>query len=711
MFPKSFATLVLSLLSIAPLLAQWKLINPLPTNNNLTGMVLPPGGRGLAVGLNGTVLITSDGGDSWRIARTDSFTHLRSIATPDSVVALICGDKGLIIKTDMGFTRADTIESGRYGNLNKIYFINKDVGFCIGNDRVVLKTADGGAHWTAFTVNHACDLRDLSFPDPSVGYLTGYYYVPMSNWCTTLYRTRNQGASWELVDTLAFEVNAISFTDTLTGVLASYEMHRTTDGGRTWKETMLNDSYFTGMFFRNKLEGRAINYEGAIVKTTDGGVSWSGMRKSATANLILPVGPDSMAAFGYGGDIWLGPAAGGTWSRKGTGDRHTLEEIKFIDDKKGFILGDSVIYRTHDSGITWQISNLPVGNVDDAAFADANRCLVRTWEGIWLSEDGCVTWQRRGVSLPKSTLSLAFADSRTAYITGVEYGHFFAYSVVLKSTDGGLNWEADSLPGKPIIANMYFMPNGTGFAMGFSGGLYKKSAGSQAWTAIQGTASGFRYRNMSFPSTTTGYAIGVYTTSSSATYNEICKTTDGGENWTPVYQDDRMFTPELTGVWFTDELSGYVTVADGRILKTTDGGATWQVDFCTNTLTGISGTKLGVWAIGDYGTILTSNGDSNITDSAGNPLHPLQADLIRAIYPNPFLSETDIRLAITDEGPVNIRITDLAGRQVGGFTGSVPAGEFTWHYDGTALRPGIYLLTVRSGRAACSARMVKIKRE
>lgn len=707
MFRRTLLALFIGLLSFGNLPAQWNLINPLPTNENLTDMIFLTPLKGLAVGLNGTILSTANGGDSWKVNPTHSFTKLNSIASPDSSAVFICGDAGLLFRTDFSLTRIDTLDIGDCGNLNKIFFLNRKVGFCIGNDGLILKTSDAGTHWTRSVFDYPGNLLDLSFPDDSTGFITGRYYVPFSAYSATIIRTRDQGKSWHLVDSLMYDVEAICFTDSLTGYLGSFNIMKTSDGGKSWNNNSVQNSYFTDICFLSKQTGWAISYSGHLLKTTDGGVQWNRIARNGSANHIFKLNADTLSTYGAGGDIWLSRDGGERWSRRGSGDRNALSEITFTDKRFGYILGDSVYYRTTDAGSHWQIGTHPAGNVDDAAFADRDHCLMLTWNGTWLTGNGCKTWHKVDVSLPMAVFGCAFANTRTAYISGVNYGHFFYDPVLLKSGDGGETWSRDSLPGNVLVRKFYFRDDGTGFGMGFSGGLYRTSDTGHSWEQIAGIPEQVSFRNMTFPTRKTGYAIGVYTAITGANYNVICKTVDAGYTWTNIYQEDSMFRPEFSGLYFTDESTGYITSSAGFILKTTDGGTTWTRDFLTNGLNAIGGTGERIWVVGGYGSILSNIADSGI----GSPDSTDQENLIRTVVPNPFQTHTDIGLMLDQEGAVNITVTDLAGRRLDDFNLIFPGGESFWTYDGTKLRSGIYILTVNSGKTVNSVRLLKVDRD
>jgi hypothetical protein len=103
--------------------------------------------RGLAVGLVGTILYTTDGGANWE-ARPNSGYRWQSVFLTQSGKAWAVGDKGRIAySTDWGYTW-EAQESGVSVELWQVYFINDDEGWIvgggIGQPGVILHTKNGG---------------------------------------------------------------------------------------------------------------------------------------------------------------------------------------------------------------------------------------------------------------------------------------------------------------------------------------------------------------------------------------------------------------------------------------------------------------------------------------------------------------------------------------------------------------------------------------
>jgi len=93
------------------------------------------------------------------------------------------------------------------------------------------------------------------------------------------------------------------------------------------------------------------------------------------------------------------------------------------------------------------------------------------------------------------------------------------------------------------------------------------------------------------------------------------------------------------------------------------------------------------------------------------PNAPVAASHLSAA-PNPFGGGTTIRYALARTGHADVRVYDLAGRQVRQLVdGTVPAGEHAVPWNGRddsgqRVRPGVYLYRVRAGGVAEARRVV-----
>lgn len=171
--------------------------------------------------------------------------------------------------------------------------------------------------------------------------------------------------------------------------------------------------------------------------------------------------------------------------------------------------------------------------------------------------------------------SVQFVDSNTGWICG-EGG------LILKTTDGGLNWFEQKSGTIEYLTNIHFCDANTGYIVGFSGTILKTTDSGSSWTSqTSGTTNNLL--SVDFIDDFVGYAVGGgYRISNSAI---ILKTTDGGLNWLekPLPNGYKSWS-SLNTVEFVDAYKGWIGVGygdmyRGKIYKTTDGGETWTQQY------------------------------------------------------------------------------------------------------------------------------------
>jgi photosystem II stability/assembly factor-like uncharacterized protein len=147
-------------------------------NNNL----------GFALGYNGTVLKTIDGGKSWtemmNFTNSGNFRAVQDIFMLNENVGWLVGNTGTAYKTTDGFkTLVNLMDWGAptqitERNLHGVHFIDQNKGFAcayVGGD--ILGT-NGGTTWRLLTPQEnpcydACYLTEMVFTSPDTGFVAG----------------------------------------------------------------------------------------------------------------------------------------------------------------------------------------------------------------------------------------------------------------------------------------------------------------------------------------------------------------------------------------------------------------------------------------------------------------------------------------------------------------------------------------------------------
>lgn len=224
------------------------------------------------------------------------------------------------------------------------------VAWVSGHGGVVLRTTDGGAHWTPIPAPGADSLqfRDVHAVDSAVAWLLAAGPGARSR----IYHTQDGGRSWTaqfvnrdssaFYDCFAFwdERRAVAFSDAVDG---AFQVLVTDDGGARWRPVPAAD-----LPPAQRGEG-AFAASGSCVVTAGTGHAWIGTGAADTARVLRTTD---------GGHTWAAavtPVPGGPTAG--------LASLAFIDTLHGVALGGDVAdatsrgpnaARTADGGRTWR---------------------------------------------------------------------------------------------------------------------------------------------------------------------------------------------------------------------------------------------------------------------------------------------------------------------------------------------------------------------
>lgn len=256
--------------SIDSVEALWKTQSS-GTFQSLAGVSFVNANTGTAVGDNGTILRTTDGGLNWTGQTSGTGAHLRAVSFIDANTGTAVGTGGTILRTTNGGSSWASQISGTFQDLHCVAFTSALVGSAAGNAGTILRTTDGGLNWTPQTSGTGDPLYAMSFVDASTGTAVGGVGI--------ILRTTNGGATWSpQASGTSFDLRGVSFThsDTGTAVGLNGTILRTTNGGVAWsaQSSLLSDEILA-VSFKNSAVGLAVGRFGIILRTTDGGANWN----------------------------------------------------------------------------------------------------------------------------------------------------------------------------------------------------------------------------------------------------------------------------------------------------------------------------------------------------------------------------------------------------------------------------------------------------
>ncbi|MBN1666302.1 MAG: hypothetical protein JW862_04415 [Anaerolineales bacterium] len=326
---------------------------------------------------------------------------------------------------------------------------------------------------------------------------------------------------------------------------------------------------FTQLDMLTELDGWAIS-EQAVLRTTDGGLSWYDLTPAGVTDL------------GYG-----------------TG-------FTALDDQRAWLLvGDpadpvnaGTLYHTTDGGLNWQAIPVPFGS-GALSFVNPQQGWLMLSLGVgagsmavavFRTEDGGSNWQQvytndpnlpeAGDSLPLGGLKsgITALDRQTAWVYGTIYapGQVYLY----KTVDGGQSWMQQSLPLPANAENSEIVVEGPAFFSLQDGLLALRLYGEAARVALYWTRDGGITWQLAPALVPEGRQVVMVDMQTAFIWDGrgFPHTRDGGNSWQagPPNLD---FGDQFASMDFVNASTGWVLIADAEgqrsLYKTTDAGQTW----------------------------------------------------------------------------------------------------------------------------------------
>lgn len=232
---------------------------------------------------------------SWEILPSKTSIKLNDAYFFDRDTGLVCGDKGLIMKTTNGGYNWQVVKSGSTDKLAGFFFINRNIGYASGfvGNGTLLKTTDGGNTWQNVSLNYP-DTRSASvwFTSPSVGYYAiGNKFYQNS----VVLKTTDGGLNWDTVFTGTKWISYLFFINEQIGfaTASGSDIYHTQNGGTSWDTTHFPcDMWMSGIYFLNKDTGFVSGLDMGsncmtIMATYDGGKKWLEVSDSGASRIYF----------------------------------------------------------------------------------------------------------------------------------------------------------------------------------------------------------------------------------------------------------------------------------------------------------------------------------------------------------------------------------------------------------------------------------------
>lgn len=245
----------------------------------------------------GELFVSPDRGATWQVRRVPGDVTLRAVAILDARRGFIAGDGGTLLATTDGGESWRKVETPAGENFTSIHFVG-ELGWIAGWSGAILHSPDGGKTWQRQDSGIQQGLESIYFVDPQHGWAVG--------WVGAILRTTDGGRTWERVRTseTLWSLDAVYFRDAQHGWMVGFGglILKSDDGGVTWKQQQSPvQAWLRSIVFDTAGRGW-IGSDNGLLTSDDGGESWNFVRvdDSIFIHQVLPVG-DTLWAVGQFG--------------------------------------------------------------------------------------------------------------------------------------------------------------------------------------------------------------------------------------------------------------------------------------------------------------------------------------------------------------------------------------------------------------------------
>ncbi|MFC5430729.1 WD40/YVTN/BNR-like repeat-containing protein [Paraburkholderia denitrificans] len=218
-----------------------------------------------------------------------------------------------------------------------------------------------------------------------------------------------------------------------------------------------------------------------------------------------------IVAVGEHGVILLSDDEGKTWRQASRVPvSATLSAVNFADAQHGWAVGQwGVILASSDGGDTWQTQRIDL-SVDQPLFSvlftsEKDGIAAGLWSLMLATHDGGTTWTKVKVPAPPGATR---ADRNLYHLFDDQKGALYVTSeqgMVLKSADGGANWNYLSTGGKGTLWAGVVLPGGRIVVGGLLGSMFQSDDSGATWSPVDAGARS----SITWLGTTPGGLMGV----------------------------------------------------------------------------------------------------------------------------------------------------------------------------------------------------------
>ncbi|MBN2493779.1 MAG: PKD domain-containing protein [Deltaproteobacteria bacterium] len=531
---------------------------------------------------------TEDGADTWQsvIVGTGELLRLYFL---DAQRGWVVGENGQIHATaDGGVTWSPQSSCAAGQSLRSTYFLDAQHGWVVGDGGAACQTSDGGGDWIAFGPDfHGHDLYDVFFLDLQHGWVVGQMELQRTTDGTTWY------GGVDGPDSPTYRIRFFDPTDGLASQkwIELYDpcdvytdtIWRSQDGGANWlsQHAFPTSEIVLGLELTGADTAECLSRDGVLYSTSNRGGSWqqTALWTGLLARAADLSGDDGAYSVGTG-SLFVTHDRGTSWAPLGTGTSGTLSDMAWLDSQTGLYVDEGrSMYLSEDAGRHWSTvfeGDFSCGPMEGSRMADRvevlpNGAVVAVgvlWNGYMDPDLACFVGDGHSSWDDYSIEPRTMDSFKALFFLDSQRGWAATATQLWTTPDGGQTWTGLSTGGRSIQA-IHFIDAQRGWIACRNGIIASTGDGGSSWTNRIALGDLDFYDVHVDAGSLEAWAVG-WRSSNVRIYHS-----SGGVNWSEQTNKPGG-TGRLYAVDFIDDQEGWAVGDGGWIIHTVDGGSSWS---------------------------------------------------------------------------------------------------------------------------------------
>jgi len=539
--------------------------------------------------------------EAWQRQISGISNNLSYVSAISNEIAWIAGGMNTVLRTTNGGTTWENVWAISDSiNIQIVTALNADTALIAGlttqtNTAAIYKTSNGGASWNKVFEQANGSINNITLFNNRTGIAQGN---PVNNrW--TLLKTADGGNSWQAMPGAPNATDSQE-TGSRTGVVwldslecwftgTNYNLYHTTNSGQTW--TLVNPGhvkFYNVIAFNHEGCGLAGDFGGNWYLTRDKGVTWR--EAPLMENKVHIVDLDHHFWILTDNKIYRSSDSGDSWelqaTLKGTNHLYFLALSESVGQQFGWVVGEHGFIAKYNNYSLWTVLAVQPNTLDFGLTRTSQKFTLKntgTEDMIW-SASTDAQWIASITPTRGSNYAEVTVTANREHLNPGKYIGFISIEthsgtkrIAVKIAVPGKDWVNPLSQIKNNLYTVSAVSDQVAWASGKDGVVLRTTNGGVLWRDVWQGADSLDILNITALNADTALitaVAGEWHGGQNVGY--IYGTADGGSHWSKVFEQENVFFNDLK---MFNPLSGMAT-ADPKndiwqIWKTIDGGQTW----------------------------------------------------------------------------------------------------------------------------------------